>query len=191
MSKRKGRALPLAVLVSCALLAACEEAPPDEGAQAAAQSKPKAAKEAALEERMVAAVASGKSAASIGLHFALTKAPTVNEGLPVDIALVPHQDFTSVAVHFFSQDGLTLVSGDTLGPVSEVDPGKPIRHQVVLMPARDGVYMVNASVETIGSDGTVSRIFSIPVVVAPPTAAPEPVAPAPPAQDPAQPAVGS
>jgi hypothetical protein len=51
--------------------------------------------------------------------------------------------------------------------------------------------MVNASVETIGSDGTVSRIFSIPVVVAPPTAAPEPVAPAPPAQDPAQPAVGS
>jgi hypothetical protein len=104
--------------------------------------------------------------------------------LPVDIVIVPHQEFSSVAVHFFGQDGLTLVSGDSLGPVSEVQPEKPIKHQLVLMPVKEGIYMVNATVETIGGDGTVSRIYSIPVLVSapPPPAAATPApatAPAP------------
>jgi hypothetical protein len=128
---------------------------------------------------MVAAVASERSAVAIGLHFALTRAPALNQGLPVNIAIVPHKDFASVSVHFFGQDGITLVSGDSLGPISEVDAEKPIKHQLVLMPTKEGVYVVNASVETTGADGTMSRIYSIPVVVPPAAAAPAAAAPAP------------
>jgi hypothetical protein len=82
-------------------------------------------------------------------------------------------------VHFFGQDGLTLISGDSLGPITEVAQEKPIKHRLVLMPVKEGVYVVNASVETTGTDGTVSRIFSIPVLVPPASAAPAAAAPAP------------
>jgi len=178
MLTTEGRVLLLATLASCTLLTACEEPAPDpKAAEAAASAKPKTPKGNVLDEKMVAAVSSGKTAVAIGLHFNLTTAPTVREGLPVDIALVPHQPFTSVSVHFLSQDGLTLISGDSLGPLVDPAPEKPIKHQVVLMPAREGVFMVNATVETSGSDGTVSRIFSIPVVVAPPAAPAEPAEP--------------
>jgi hypothetical protein len=43
----------------------------------------------------------------------------------------------------------------------------------VLMPQKAGVYMVTANLETLGTEGMVSRIFSIPVIVAP-AAAPAP-----------------
>jgi len=195
MSKPVGRAWLFATLASVTLLSACGEPAPEEGAaKTAATAKPKTPKTAGIAPNMVAAVSSGKSAAAIGLHFALTQAPAVNQGLPVDIVLVPHADFTSVAVHFFGQEGITLISGDSLGPISEVTSEKPIKHQLVLMPTKDGIYMINASVETIGADGTVSRIYSIPVVVAPlPTAAPaapEPGAAAP-AASPATPSTQS
>jgi len=179
MFKPEARAWLVATLASCSLLSACGESPDENAPPPVATAKPKAPKASGVGENMVAAVSSGQSAAAIGVHFSLTKLPTTNEGLPIDIAIVPHRDFSSVAVHFFSQDGLTLISGDSLGPLTDVTPEKTIKHQLVLMPVRDGVYMINASVETIGSDGTVSRIFSIPVVVAPP--APKPAAAAPPA----------
>jgi len=188
MFTTQARALLLAMLAGCAMLTACEEAAPDPNAAAAAASaRPKPAKTGVLDEKMVAAVSSGKTAVAIGLHFSLTRAPTVNEGLPVDIALVPHREFTSVMVHFLSQDGLTLMSGDSLGPLVDPDLEVPIKHQVVLMPAREGVYMINATVETTGTDGTVSRIFSIPVVVAPPSAPAAADAPPAPASEPAAP----
>ena len=180
MLKPEARALLLAMLASSLLLTACDNSAPEPTAKTpAAGSTPKAPKAPGIGANMVAAVAPETSSAAIGMHFALAKAPALNEGLPLDIVIVPHREFTSVAVHFFSQDGLTLVSGDSLGPLTEAKPEKPIKHQLVLMPAREGIYMISASVETTGGDGTMSRMFSIPVVVAPPG----PVAPsaAPPA----------
>jgi hypothetical protein len=179
MLRPLARAGLLVMLASCSLLTACEEAAQDEGAAKSAVNTPR--------KNMVAAVASEKSTAALGLHFALTKTPTLNQGLPVDIVIVPHQGFSSVAVHFFGQDGVTLISGDSLGPVSEVTPEKPIKHQLVLMPVKEGIFMVNATVETIGSDGTLSRVYSIPILVSPPAApaagvpapAPGPATPAP------------
>jgi len=187
MLRPLARAGLLVMLASCSLLTACEEAAQDEGAAKPAVNTPrKTPKTAHLAENMVAAVASEKSTAALGLHFALTKTPTLNQGLPVDIVIVPHQGFSSVAVHFFGQDGVTLISGDSLGPLSEVTPEKPIKHQLVLMPVKEGIFMVNATVETIGSDGTLSRVYSIPILVSPP-AAPAAAVPAP-ATGPATPA---
>ena len=62
---------------------------------------------------------------------------------------------------------------------------KPLTHQLVLLPAKEGMFMVTATVETEGEEGNVSRIFSIPVIVAaagsrrdgpPPATAPAPAA---------------
>jgi hypothetical protein len=171
MLKPEARALLLATLASCLLLAGCGDAAPDASAKPTAGRENKAPKAVALTEDMVAAVAPGTSTRVVGVYFAMRKAPAVNEGLPLEIALVPHQEFSSLVAHFFSQDGLTLVSGDTFGPVSDPKPGTPIKHQVVLMPLREGLYMVSVTVDSTGAEGMVSRVFSIPLVV-PPVAAP-------------------
>jgi hypothetical protein len=127
---------------------------------------------------MVAAVPAGKSSRYVGVHFSLGNSPTVNQALPVDIAVIPHQDYTSLSGRFESQDGITLVSGDALPLKKDAGSEQPIKHQIELMPARAGVFMITATIETEGTEGAVSRVFSIPVIVAAPAAAGD-TAPAP------------
>ena len=42
-----------------------------------------------------------------------------------------------------------------------------LSHELVLLPAREGIFVVTSSVETESEDGNVTRIFSIPVIVSP------------------------
>lgn len=155
----------------CASLAACGDDAPEKPAdgKSPATAGPKLRK---VTDNMVAAVAAGKSSAVVGVYFTLGNSPTVNTALPVDIAILPHQDFSSVRAHVDSHgDGLTLVSGDDFDPVENAKAETPLAHKLVLMPRKAGVYMVTAYLETVGGEGTVSRIFYIPVIVAPPAGA--------------------
>jgi hypothetical protein len=156
--------------VACAAvlwLCACDDAPSDTTTQTGTAHKPGKSAEVVLPPEYVSAVSSGGNNSVISVHFVLRNTPTASEALPVDIAIVPHQIFTAVRAHFDSRDGLAVATGNELG--TKVDPkmDKPIKHELVLMPGRDGVFMVSAIVETEGADGTVSRVFSIPVIVAP------------------------
>jgi len=153
-------------------LAACGDSAPEKSADAkTATTGPKKAK---MNDNMVAAVSAGKSSTVVGVYFALGNAPTIDTPLPIDVAIVPHQDFTSLQARFYTQgDGLTLVSGDLLPPSTNAKSESPFEHKLVLMPRKEGVYMVSVNLETEGTEGSVSRIFSIPVIVAPAvTAAP-------------------
>jgi hypothetical protein len=116
---------------------------------------------------MVAAVSSVRNAAVVGVHFALNGTPTVNKALPVDIALVPHEAVTSLRAHFEARDGLALATGNALEPLTDPAPEKVIKHQLVLLPSREGVFMVTAIIDTESEDGSISRIYRIPVIVAP------------------------
>lgn len=167
MTGARTRQCWFAAVSCCALLAACGDPPEQDAAQQAAASSKQARKQASVVDNMVAAVSAGKSAAALGVYFTLGNSPTVNTALPIDIAAVAHRPFTSLRAYFSAQDGLTMISGDQLAPMTTVPVEKPIEHDLVVMPARPGVYMVTATFETEGEDGTVSRIFSIPVIVAP------------------------
>lgn len=172
MSISRARAFLLAAVSCGVVLAACDDSP-EAGDAASAAAKPSVvAKVAGLEPDMVAAVSAGKTAAALGVHFALRAVPAVNQPLPVDIAIVPHRDFTSLRAHFESRDGLPLTSGETFGPKGDSPKEKALTHELVLLPSKDGLFMVTAVVETEGADGTVTRVFSIPVIVSPADAAP-------------------
>lgn len=147
-------------------LAACGDSAPEKSADAkTATAAPKKAK---VNDNMVAAVSAGKSSTVIGVYFALGSAPTVDTALPIDIAIVPHLDFTALQARVFTQgDGLTLVSGDLFPSVANAKAESTFDHKLVVMPRKEGVYMVSVNLETEGSEGSVSRIFSIPVIVAP------------------------
>jgi hypothetical protein len=129
---------------------------------------------------MVAAVSAGRTSRAVGVHFSLGNAPTVDTALPVDIAIIPHETFATLSARFEGQDGLTVMSGDVLAPEKNAGAEKAIKHQLTLMPSRAGVFIITASVETEGAEGTVTRVFSIPVIVetnAPPAAEPAAQAP--------------
>ena len=169
-----GRILALSVSALFAALAGCGDPAPEQSNTAttpAPAAKPKAE---ALPSEMVAAVAAGKSSTAISVHFALASSPTVATPLPVQIAIVPHEPFSTVRVHFESHDGLTMPEGENFGPVNDVPPEKPLSHQLMLLPAKEGMFMVTATVDTLSEEGNVVRIFSIPVVVGPAQAAATP-----------------
>jgi GTP:adenosylcobinamide-phosphate guanylyltransferase len=165
-------------LAGCALLAACDKSgPAPDVSKTSASTTRKAPKTAKLAEQMVAAVSTTRSATVIGVYFSLGNVPTANLALPVDIVLVPHEKLARLVAHFDGQDGLTVVSGDAMEPKTEVSAESTLSHQLVLMPTKPGVFMISASIETESSEGTVSRVFSIPVIVsAPPSQAPAPTA---------------
>ena len=177
----------VAAFAAALLLSACGDGAPEEGAKPAVTSGPGKVAEGTLPPEFVAAVSAGGNSSVISVHFVLRNAPTVSKALPVDIAIVPHQTFTSVRAHFDSRDGLAVATGNQLDSKANPKPEKPIKHELVLMPARDGVFMVSAVIETEGVDGTISRVFSIPVIVAPDTessSVPDAATPAAPAAPP-------
>jgi hypothetical protein len=162
-------------------LAACNDSAPEQST--GTKSTAPGPKKALVNDNMVAAVAAGKTSTVIGVYFELGGAPSIDTALPIEVAILPRQDFTSLKARFYTQgDGLTLVSGDLLQPVNNAQAGASFDHKLVLMPKKEGVYMVSVNLETEGAEGSVSRIFFIPVIVAPATAAtaeaPAPAAPA-------------
>jgi len=184
MFKSRHRAAFAAVVCAC-LFSACDDTPDKaEGTAPAAPTKAPATKTAAIGADMVAAVSSSQASSAVGVHFALRATPTVNKALPVDLTIVPHRDFSSLTVHFDSQDGLAVTTGNPFGPKSGISNETPQTHQLVLLPTREGMFMVAATVETDSVEGNVTRVFSIPVIViAAPAATPDaaPAAPAEPA----------
>lgn len=191
-------------IVACAAgswLAGCDGSPPAD-TQATAQAAQKAPKPVVnpLPPEMVAAVTSARNAGAVGVHFALKGAPIVSKALPVDIAVVPHVPLASLSAHFEARDGLAVATGNEIERLTDPAPEKVIKHQLILLPSKEGVFMVTVIVDTVGSEGNVARIFSIPVIVSaaeaaeagkaesPPPAAP--VAPATPAATSGDPASG-
>lgn len=166
------------LIAACAagiLLASCDDSPPDPQGSGTTGAKPNRTNAGVVAPEMVAAVSSVRNTAVVGVHFALNGTPTVNKALPVDIALVPHEAFTTLRAHFEARDGLAIATGNMFDALSDPKPETVVKHQLVLLPSKEGVFMVTAIIDTETLDGSVSRIFSIPVIVGPaPATNPEP-----------------
>lgn len=163
----------VALVAGAGLLAACEESAkaPEANTPAAAPAAPRP-KADELPPDMVAAVAANPTNSKVSVHFSLGAKPEVNKALPVEIAIVPGQDFEKVSAHFLTQNGLAVTVGEVYGPMSTPAVGKPLRHQLVLLPVREGVFVLTASIDTIDSlEGNITRLFSIPLLVSAPGSA--------------------
>jgi hypothetical protein len=174
-------------IVACAagiLLSGCDDGPSADAPVPPKNSAPAPKPEAPLPPAMVSAVSSTRNNHVVSVHFVLNGTPTVMKPLPVDIAIVPHEPIISLNVHFEAHDGLTLATGNVVERQADPPPGDIIKHQLVLLPGKEGVFMVTAIVETETAEGAVSRVFSIPVIVGPAGEAPAAGATSPPAAPP-------
>jgi len=172
----------VAALVCASIISGCDDPPVQQQARPPAGGAASPTKVGVVPPDMVAAVSAGKASNVIGVHFALRAPPTVNTALPVDIVIVPHRDFSSLVVNFTGQEGLAAVSGNSFGPQTDVKSETPLKHQLVMLPTKEGIFTVTAGVETDGADGNIVRIFSIPVIVSGAAAATPAPTPAPPAE---------
>ena len=130
---------------------------------------------------MVSAVAASKpSTAPVQVKFELRNRPGVGQPLDVDLAIVPMSasvDVVSGKVE--ADDGLELTDGGDIAATQHPAEGVPIRHAIKVVPKREGIFTVRASV-TVEAAGTSStETWSIPVIAAPAaeSGAPAPAAP--------------
>ena len=115
---------------------------------------------------MVAAVSKGKAGPPVEMKYELREPPQADQPLDVDVALLPDvPGINRIAGSFQGGEGFQIVDGGNLTPVEKPVPGTPIRHLLRLLPKRDGIFTVSATVSVDTADDSITRTFSIPVIV--------------------------
>ena len=115
---------------------------------------------------MVTAVSAGKGGPPVALKFELRDPPQVGQALEVDLAILPNAAaINRIYAQFTSGDGIDLVDGGSMTAVDKPAQGQVIRHLVRVLPKKDGIYTVNAAVTVDLADDSVTRTFTIPVIV--------------------------
>jgi hypothetical protein len=172
------RALVLAVMAGV-LASACDDAPPPKPASGApGPAKPSATVEGLVPPNMVSAVSASKTSASIGVHFRLETPPVVGKPLGVEIAVIPHRPFNALNALFQTPNSVILATGDRFDAPGAVKPETVFSHKLVVQPTQEGVFLITAAVESESEEGTITRVYSIPVIVYGELPARKPAAPA-------------
>jgi hypothetical protein len=156
-----------ALFVALAALSSCGKAEHTAraGAHATRPAVKKGSDARALElADMVSAVSAGKTSVEIDLKFALRERPLVGVPVDIDVALVPGRDFDQVYATFSASDGLEVMKGGRMPQIEHPEPRAPISHTVTIVPQRDGIFFVSATVLADSPTNSVSHLFSIPVI---------------------------
>lgn len=159
----RGSCAACAAAVLVATLAACDSR--EEAAAAAEASKQTAREQSSSRDRdMVAAVSPGGSGPPIELRFALTQRPMVGEPVDVRIELLPVAPLERLFVRFHGGEDLKVASGGESPQIASPVTGVPISHTVSVVPLRDGIFNLTATVVADSSTLSLTRTYSIPLI---------------------------
>jgi hypothetical protein len=115
---------------------------------------------------MVAAVSVGKGGPPVGLKFELRSTPQAGQSLYVDIVVLPDAPLIDrIDGRFDGGENLTLLEGGDLTEVDKPVQGSVIRHVVRLLPKQDGIFTMAAAVTVTLANDSITRTFTIPVIV--------------------------
>jgi hypothetical protein len=143
------------------------------------------AKPQAGDADMTAAVSTAKGNARVLIKFALRERPEVGKPARLDLALVPQMALDHMVASFYAEDGLTLKDGGETASVERPEPYAAIQRTLTVVPQRDGIFYVSATVVADAGAESVARTYTIPLIagagvhVEPASAASPPVARAP------------
>lgn len=161
----------LAMMVSLGLLAGCGSSSGSGTGSVAAKTK-KAHTQVSTDpaERppadMVAGVSPSKAGPPVALKFELREPPQAGQLLDVDIAILADAPaINRIYGKFQGAEGLDLVEGGELPAIDKPAAGSIIRHVVRVLPKQDGIFTVSATVSVDVADDSLSRTYSIPVIV--------------------------
>jgi hypothetical protein len=115
---------------------------------------------------MVAAVSVGKGGPPVGLKFELRSTPQAGQPVYLDLAVLPDApEIERIDGRIDGNENLTIVDGSDLALVEKPAQGSVIRHVVRLLPKQDGIFTVTAAVTVTLANDSITRIFTIPVIV--------------------------
>jgi hypothetical protein len=115
---------------------------------------------------MVAGVSPSKAGPPVSLKFELREPPQAGQMLDVDIAVLPGSPaINRLYGKFQGGEGLQVVDGGELPAIDKPAMGSVVRHVVRVLPKQDGIFTVSATVSVDLADDSISRTYSIPVIV--------------------------
>lgn len=115
---------------------------------------------------MVAGVSASKAGPPVSLKFELREQPHAGQILDVDIAILPSAPaINRIYGKFLGGEGLDLVEGGELPSIDKPAAGSIIRHVLRVRPKQDGIFTVSATVSVDLADDSISRTYSIPLIV--------------------------
>jgi len=118
---------------------------------------------------MVSAVGGARTGpASVQVKFELRQRPDVGQSLDIDLVILPgSSSLDRLYGRVEVADGLQLTEGAQIAPTDRPVEGAPIHHSIRVLPARDGIFTVNAVVSVDSAGQSSSQTFSIPIIVGP------------------------
>jgi len=117
-------------------------------------------------EDMVAAVSPGKGGPPVGLRFEVRSSPEAGQPVDIDLAILPN---AAAIEHLEGKiqggENLSVVEGGDIPAVEKPAQGTVIRHVVRLLPKQDGIFIVTAAINVDLGNDSITRTFTIPVIV--------------------------
>jgi hypothetical protein len=135
-------------------------------ARAAAPVKRVATPADSLSPNLVTAVTTAKSGAGLlQLKFELAARPEVGAPVDVDLVIVPQADnITQISGTVQGDDGLEVLSGDTISPAEKVTFGTPIHHTLKVRAKRDGIFTLSAAMTVESGGQMLAPVYSMPLI---------------------------
>lgn len=126
-----------------------------------------------ISPNMVAAVAMTKGAApAVQVKFELGAHPEVGQPLEIALVIIPTVGtLGQISGQVQGEDGLEVVNGAVIPPTEKPVLGTPIHHTLSVVPRRDGVFVLTATIASQAGDQTQSEAFSIPIIAGSPLSA--------------------
>ena len=148
------------------LLSACSKQAPSttHGRAKTVQSQGAAKAASNANADLVNAVRFGQDAGPVELKFVLHQKLTPNQPGTVEVAILPTTNVDRLTVSFRADEGLQVSEGAHVDPIDRPEPQMPITHMVTVVPDRDGIFNLNATVLIDTDTQSVTRAFSIPLI---------------------------
>jgi len=179
---------PRGLVMMCGALCLCAcgaDSPggktPGSNLHAVSSHNPKADREGPTREQqtagMVSAASPAHSADIADLKFNIAARPEPGQPVSIDLAWLPLTETPVASLDLSGSDGLTLPANRTVS-FSDVGRAHVYRASVSVTPASEGIYFLNVLVSFRNADFTDTRPFTLPIIVAAPSAAAGPATPA-------------
>lgn len=163
--------IPLAALALALALAAAgcgsNSEPGPAQAKPAAPLKKVATPVDNLSPNLVGAVTTAKGGASlVQVKYELSARPGVGDDpVDVDVVIVPAADnIDRVSGTIQGDDGLEVVSGESISPVEKLVFGTPIHHTVKVRAKRDGIFTLSVALSVQSGGEAFGPAYSLPII---------------------------
>jgi hypothetical protein len=173
MGRVQRNVLGMVVAVACGLLGACRHSSDGSALLVKRHAGPAAGNAGANAADqgptdLVSAVSlSGTGDGAVSLKFQLDQRPVAGQPAVIVLRLVANQPLEHLEARFHTDEGLDIPQGGVFDPEGHLDAGATVDHNLTVLPAREGVFTVMATVTAGSATEALSRSFVIPIVVGP------------------------